>query len=142
MKRKELSRRDFLKGVSAGAASLAVLELLPATAVAEGETEEISDAGAEAAAEGEVDVLDMEIICVDRFVTKPGQGKEFLDYFLSEYREKAESYGMSLERTIVAPSLWLDNASNTIEISWSIAGFNGWAAMVNASRYDNATLDF
>ena len=56
------------------------------------------------------------------------------------YREKAEGYGMTLKSTLVSPPVWLDNASNTIEVTWAISGFNGWAAMVNASRYDAETL--
>lgn len=144
MKKNEISRRDFLKGASAGAAALAVMELLPVSALAQEDSAEASgQADTESTAEqaAEVSALDKEIYCVDRFVTKPGQGKEFLDYFMEVYKEKAESYGMLWKSTMVSPPLWLDNASNTIEITWAIAGFNGWAAMVNSCRYESGTAD-
>lgn len=131
MKKSIISRRDFLRGAGAGAASLALLSLLPGSALAEGEEEAVAEM---------VGPLDMEIYCVDRFVVKPGEGKEFLDFYLNGFKEKAEGYGMVLKSTLVSPPVWLDNAPNTIEVTWAIAGFNGWAAMVNASRYDSETL--
>ena len=143
-----MSRRTFLKTASACAMGLSALNLLgPASiglAEAEAPVEETEAAAAEAQApQSELDIaLGTEIYCIDRFVTKPDQGQEFLTYFMENYLEKAESYGMVLKSTMVAPPVWLDNASNTIEIVWAIAGFNGWAAMVNASRYNQETLDF
>lgn len=125
-----ISRRDFLKSAGAGTASLALLGLLPGTALAE---EEVLQ-------EEEGNVLDKEIYCIDRFVTLPGEGKEFLSFYLEGYRNKAEAYGMTLKSTLVSPPVWLNNAPNTIEVTWGISGFNGWAAMVNASRYDEETL--
>ena len=65
-----------------------------------------------------------------------------MDYFLTKYRPKAESYGMKLESTLVSPPVWLKNSSNTVEIVWSMAGFNGWAAMANASRYEPETISW
>lgn len=132
MKANIISRRSFLKGAGASAASLALLSLLPGSAHAE-TTEEATP---------EISPLDMEVYCVDRFVVKPGEGQDFLDFYMNGFKEKAESYGMVLKSTLVSPPVWLDNASNTIEVTWAIAGFNGWAAMVNASRYDSDTLAF
>lgn len=132
MKENRISRRSFLKGAGASAASLALLSLLPGTALAEN-AEPLPD---------EVSPLDMEIYCVDRFVVKPGEGQDFLNFYMDGFKEKAEGYGMVLKSTLVSPPVWLNNAPNTIEVTWAIAGFNGWAAMVNASRYDSDTLAF
>lgn len=133
--KKEMSRRDFLKGASLCTVGLGTLGLLGRASI--GLAEE--DAAAQ---EAPVSALDTEIYCIDRFTTKPNQGPDFLAYFLDNYLEKAQSYGMTLKGTLVSPPVWLDNASNTIELVWAINGFNGWAAMVNASRYQPETLDF
>lgn len=132
--KKGLTRRDFLKGASACAMGMAAMDILGRASIGLAEENE-----AEAAP---VSALDTEIYCIDRFVTKPDQGKEFLEYFMGEYLEKAQSYGMTLKSTLVSPPLWLNNASNTVEIVWAIAGFNGWANMVNSSRYQPETLAF
>ncbi len=134
MNESKISRRDFLKGTGAGVASLALLGLLSGSALAESAEEIVPEA--------DISPLDMEIYCVDRFIVKPGEGREFLDYYLNGFKEKAEGYGMVLKSTMISPPVWLDNASNTIEVTWAIAGFNGWAAMVNASRYDSETLSW
>ncbi len=131
---KLISRKSFLKCSSAGLTAIAVNSLLPFSAFAE---------NAESVEENaEVSPLDMTVYCVDRFETKPGDGKAFLDYYMDTFGPKAEEYGMKLESTLVSPPVWLDNASNIIEVTWSIAGFNGWAAMVNASRYQPETHEF
>lgn len=131
---KDISRRSFLKYSGAGIASLAIGSLMSHGAYAE-PTDGVSEIK-------EISPLDMTVYCVDRFETKPGEGKAFLDYYMENFPEKAEQYGMKLESALVSPPVWLDNASNTIEVTWSIAGFNGWAAMVNASRYQPETLAF
>lgn len=131
---KGLSRRSFLKGASAMAMGIAAMDFLGRASIglAEESDEEVTP----------VSALDTEIYCIDRFVTKPEQGKEFLEFFMSEYLEKAQSYGMTLKSTLISPPLWLNNASNTVEIVWAISGFNGWANMVNSSRYQQETLAF
>lgn len=155
---KSVSRRDFLKG-SAALGATVVLSSLTACAAADEttaapetaapetsapETSAVQTTAAEEqptqAAATEVSALDTPLYCIDRFVTKPGDGAAFLEYFLGEYLEKAQGYGMELKSRLVSPPIWLDNASNTIELVWGIAGFNGWAAMVNASRYEPETL--
>jgi len=136
MKKLDISRRDFLKSSGAGAVGIAAMSLLgsAAAAEAEGATPETATAAA--------DPLTTPIYCVDRFETRPGEGPEFLAYFLETYGPVAESAGAVLESTLISPPLWLDNVPNVVEVRWLISGFYGWAGLLGAVRNDPAQIEY
>ena len=74
---------------------------------------------------------------VDTFKPKPGDGKKFLDDYMETYRPMAENAGMTLVNSTIAPPMWLDNDSNTIQIIWTLddIAVACWA-MSSATRYN------
>lgn len=130
----ELTRRSFLKGsvVTAGTAILATTGLISASA--EGE------AAVEAA---ELAPGDIPVLVIDEFVTRPGEGKEFLEWFLAAYAETAEAAGLVLKDKLVFPPCWLPEASNKIQVVWEMQGGNAfWGIYNRATRSVPGTIEF
>ncbi len=129
----ELSRRDFLKGSAAAVGSaLLVSSGLAAGAFAD-----------EEAAAVELAPSDIPALVIDEFVCKPGEGKEFLEYYLEAYAPVAEAAGLTLKSKLVFPPCWLPEASNTIQVIWEMQGGNGfWGVYNRATRFDPNTIPF
>ena len=130
-----ISRRDFLKGSAAAAGSALLASTGMMSAFAEGE---------EAAAEAvELAPGDIPALVIDEFVTKPGEGKEFLDYFLESYAATAEAAGLTLKSKLVFPPCWLPEASNKIMVIWEMQGGNGfWGIYNRATRFDPNSIPY
>lgn len=117
-----MTRRDFLKGT---AATVAGVTMLGMNGVAIAET--AASAQAEPLTPGEIPTT-----VIDRFVTKPGEGKEFLAWFMEKHAPFVEASALVHQRTLVFPPLWLKEESNTIDIIWEMQGSNMfWAAYSN-----------
>lgn len=92
---------------------------------------------------GEMAPGDIPVLVVDHFVAKPGEGKAFLEYFLTNYQTMAEAAGLTLKRTLVSPPVWFTDMSNTIEVVWEMQGGNAfWGIYTAATRQDPRSIEF
>ncbi|WP_345348984.1 hypothetical protein [Rhodococcus olei] len=78
------------------------------------------------------------VYVIDTVVTKPGRGREFVDRYLSEYAPGARERGMTLDRVTVSPPVWFQDESNTVTVTWTVDGAQGWWAMTWKGRPDPA----
>jgi hypothetical protein len=74
-------------------------------------------------------MADGEVFVIDRVVTRPGCAREFVDTYLAEYVPGATARGMTLHAVLVSPPIWLDDASNTITVTWTLASPQAWWEM-------------
>jgi len=119
---KDITRRDFLKGT---AATMAGVTMLGMNSVAFAEAEAAEQAAPQTPGEIPTTVI-------DRFVAKPGEGKEFLAWFMENHKKFEEPSALAHQRTLVFPPLWLKEESNTIEVIWEMQGSNMfWGAYSN-----------
>lgn len=82
------------------------------------------------------------IYIVDELVALPGQGEALLAAYQADYAPGAAARGMVLDRIIVSPPLWLDEASNRLLITWTVEGAGGWWGQAVQSRYDPSVEAF
>ena len=82
------------------------------------------------------------IFIVDELVALPGQGQAVLAAYQARYVPGATARGMMLDRVIVSPPVWLDEASNRLLITWTVDGAGGWWGQAVQSRYDPAVEAF
>lgn len=73
---------------------------------------------------------------VDRVVLRPGRAKEFVDAYLAQYVPRARIRGLTLDRLLVSPPVWLDDEPVTLTALWSAAGPAGWWKAAVDVRYD------
>jgi len=85
-------------------------------------------------------VSDELIYVIDEFDVLPGQGEAFLDYYMTGYAPGAEKRGMTLERVLVSPPIWLEDQSNTVIITWTLPNVGAWWGMCSLGRTDPAVL--
>ncbi|MEY1677104.1 hypothetical protein AB4Z55_23320 [Gordonia sp. ABKF26] len=78
------------------------------------------------------------IFVVDQVVLKPGAARDFVDAYLDEYAPAATRRGLTLDRIVVSPPVWLDDASNTVTATWSVQGPRNWWQTMVAARHDPA----
>ena len=76
------------------------------------------------------------IYIVDEVVTRPGEGRAFLDVYMKRYAPAAQARGLTLDRVLVSPPLWLDDQSNILTITWTLQGAPAWWQMSFRSRTD------
>ena len=76
---------------------------------------------------------------VDRVVTAPGCGREFVEKYTTAYVPGGRSRGMTLEHILVSPPIWQGETSNVVTIVWSLDDVAGWWNMTRLGRPD-ATL--
>ena len=81
-------------------------------------------------------MTEREVFVVDRVITRPGRAREFIDTYLAEYAPGAVARGMTLRTVLVSPPIWLDDKSNTVTITWSLAGPQAWWQMTWKGRGD------
>ncbi|PHV67088.1 hypothetical protein [Williamsia muralis] len=81
---------------------------------------------------------DRTIFVVDQVVLKPGAARDFVAAYLDEYAPAAARRGLILDRIIVTPPVWLDDASNTVTATWSVPGPRAWWQTMVAARHDPA----
>jgi hypothetical protein len=82
------------------------------------------------------------VYIVDDIVAAPGKGRELLALYRARYAPAAAARGMTLDREIVAPPVWLDELSNRLLISWTVPGAGGWWGQAAQSRYDPTVAAF
>lgn len=82
------------------------------------------------------------VYIIDEFVAAPGKGQELLAAYTDRYAPAAKARGMVLDRIIVSPPLWLDDASNRLTITWTVQGAGGWWGQAVQSRYDPGVAAF
>ncbi len=78
------------------------------------------------------------IYAVDEIVPRPGVARAFLAAYMERYAPGARSRGMTLERVLVSPPMWLDDQSNTLTITWTLQGVAAWWGMSMQGRGDPA----
>ncbi|MBS0477040.1 MAG: hypothetical protein JSR28_18065 [Proteobacteria bacterium] len=82
------------------------------------------------------------VYIIDDLVAAPGKGHELLGLYREKYAPAARARGMVLDREIVAPPLWLDELSNRLLITWTVAGAAGWWGQGVQSRFDPGVAAF
>jgi hypothetical protein len=83
-------------------------------------------------------VADAKVYVIDRVVTRPGCARAFVDRYLAEYAPGAVNRGMALDRILVSPPIWFTDQSNTITVTWELAGAQAWWEMTWQGRPDKA----
>lgn len=81
-------------------------------------------------------MMNTTIYAVDEIVARPGEARAFLAAYMERYAPGARARGMTLERVLVSPPMWLEEQSNTLTITWTIAGTPAWWQMAMQSRFD------
>jgi hypothetical protein len=76
------------------------------------------------------------IYVIDRVVTRPGRGRQFVDSYLSDYAPGARERGMTLRDILVSPPIWFDDQPNTVTITWSLPSAQAWWEMTWQGRPD------
>ncbi len=76
------------------------------------------------------------IYVIDEFVTRPGEGEALLERYLDGYGNGAAERGMTLERVLVSPPLWLRNQSNVVTVTWTVPSVGAWWQMSFMGRSD------
>lgn len=69
------------------------------------------------------------IYVIDEIVPRPGEGRAFLDDYMEHYAPGARQRGLTLDRVLVSPPMWLEDQSNTLTISWTLQGAAAWWTM-------------
>ena len=87
-------------------------------------------------------MTEREVFVVDRVITRPGRAREFIDTYLAEYAPGAVARGMALRTVLVSPPIWLDDKSNTVTITWSLAGPQAWWQMTWKHLASAAKFEF
>ena len=82
------------------------------------------------------------VYAIDELVAVPGKGRELLEAYKARYVPGAEARGMTLDRVLVSPPVWLDEASNRLTIVWTVEGAPGWWGQATQGRYDPAVGAF
>ena len=118
----QLDRREFCTAMAAGAALVGAAGAI-APKAASAEEAKPADAPAEAAEATEQEPI--WVYVVDRIVTKPGDGEAFLNDYLTIYAPMAQACYAELVSTLVAPPIWMPNATNTLTFAWKVAGIGG-----------------
>lgn len=131
---KDITRRDFLKGT---AATVASVTLLGASSVSMAEEAEPAAEQAASLTPGEIPTT-----VIDRIVTKPGDGKAFLDWFMKNHAPFVEASALSHQRTLVFPPVWLKEESNTIDVVWEMQGSNMFWGFYSGMRANPDWLSF
>ena len=76
------------------------------------------------------------VYVIDRVLTRPGCGRRFVDAYLAEYAPGARARGMTLRDVLVSPPIWLDDAGNTVTITWTLPSVQAWWEMTWQGRRD------
>jgi hypothetical protein len=82
-------------------------------------------------------MADGEVYVIDRVVTQPGRGRQFIDSYLTEYAPSARERGMTLRDILVSPPIWFTDQTNTVTITWSLPSARAWWEMTWKGRPDS-----
>lgn len=76
------------------------------------------------------------IYIVDRVVTRPGSTKDFIGAYLNEYAPGAVDRGLTLDRVLVSPPVWIEDEGHTVTVTWTVAGPQEWWRSAVNGRHD------
>jgi hypothetical protein len=82
------------------------------------------------------------VYILDQITPKPGRAKDVAKLYMDTYAPGAKSRGMTLEFSLIAPPMYLENQSNVLYFLWSVEGVGGWWASQMQSRVDDAIGDW
>ena len=80
------------------------------------------------------------VYVVDEMVVTPGRARAFLAAYLERYVPGAIARGLTLDRVLVSPPLWLEDQSNTLTVSWTVRGAHAWWRQSLLARHDAEVL--
>ncbi|MFC9551698.1 hypothetical protein ACFTWF_12680 [Rhodococcus sp. NPDC056960] len=80
------------------------------------------------------------VYIVDDMVVAPGRGRAFLAAYLECYAPGATARGLTLDRVLVSPPVWLEDRSNTVTVSWTVRGAREWWRQSLLARHDADVL--
>ncbi|CAM2778187.1 NIPSNAP domain-containing protein [Prescottella defluvii] len=66
------------------------------------------------------------VYIVDEMEVVPGRARAFLASYLERYAPGAKARGLTLDRVLVSPPVWLTDQSNTVTVTWTVAGADEW----------------
>jgi len=66
------------------------------------------------------------VYIVDEMEVVPGRAREFLASYLERYAPGAGERGLTLDRILVSPPVWLADQSNTVTVTWTVTGADAW----------------
>lgn len=79
---------------------------------------------------------DHTIYLIDRVVLAPGSAQLFIDAYMNEYAPDARRRGLTLDRILVSPPVWIEGEAGTVTITWTVSGPGQWWAAALAARHD------
>ncbi|MBF6141979.1 hypothetical protein IU436_17275 [Nocardia farcinica] len=79
---------------------------------------------------------DRTLYIIDRVVLRPGTARAFLDAYLTGYVPGARERGLTLERILVSPPVWIEGEPNTVTATWTVRGPSEWWAAAVRGRHD------
>jgi hypothetical protein len=77
---------------------------------------------------------------IDEITTRPGQGKAFLDAYMTQYVPGATARGMTLTHRMIEPAMWLDDAPNRILLIWAMPNVDATWGAKHMARGDGDVL--
>ena len=80
------------------------------------------------------------VYVVDEMVVPPGRARAFLAAYLERYAPGAIARGLTLDRVLVSPPVWLEDQSNTVSVSWTLRGARAWWHQSLLARHDAEVL--
>ncbi|MDH6281007.1 hypothetical protein [Prescottella agglutinans] len=66
------------------------------------------------------------VYIVDEMEVVPGRAREFVASYLEQYAPGARARGLTLDRILVSPPVWLTDQSNTVTVTWTVTGADAW----------------
>ncbi|GAB2656387.1 hypothetical protein ABI214_07830 [Prescottella soli] len=66
------------------------------------------------------------VYIVDEMEVLPGRAREFVASYLDQYAPGARARGLTLDRILVSPPVWLTDQSNTVTVTWTVTGADAW----------------
>ncbi|MFC9838546.1 hypothetical protein ACFVKB_32735 [Rhodococcus sp. NPDC127530] len=80
------------------------------------------------------------VYIVDEMVVESGRARAFLADYLERYVPGASARGLTLDRVLVSPPVWLEDQSNTLTVSWTLRGAGAWWRQSLLARHDAEVL--
>ena len=81
---------------------------------------------ADGTADGTASAPPPAVYIVDEMEVVPGRAREFLASYLKQYAPGARARGLTLDRILVSPPVWLADQSNTVTVTWTVPGTDAW----------------
>src|SRR5438132_1334627 len=82
------------------------------------------------------------VYILDQITPKIGRAKDVAKVYMDTYVPGAKARGMTLELSLIAPPMWLENQANVLYFLWSVEGVAGWWSSQMKSRVDDGVSDW